>query len=98
MEFDKKSMGLKIRAARKKKGYTQSQLAELISVSDRTVNLMETGKSGMTIETLIKFCNVLDVSPNYVLSYEIKKSHLQVAIENLTPREIQTIKKFFSSI
>ncbi len=98
MIFDKKEIGLKIKAARKMRGYTQSKLAELINVSDRTINLMETGKSGMTLKTLIKFCNALNVSPNYILSYEIQENSLEEAIKNLNDNELTTIKNFFNNL
>ncbi len=67
LEFNKELMEAKIKTARKEKGYTQECLSGLVGISNRTLNLMEKGKSGMKLETLIKFCNSLDVSPNYIL-------------------------------
>ena len=59
LTYDKELMGKKIKVARKEKGYTQEYLSELVGISNRTLNLMEKGKSGMTSETLIKFCNAV---------------------------------------
>lgn len=98
MKFSKESMGSNIKKARKKKGYTQAQLAEIVELSNRTVQLMENGKSGMKIETLIKFCDALDVSPNYILSYKTDENSLEDVIKNFSEEEINTIKNFFEKI
>lgn len=94
MKFSKESMGSNIKKARKKKGYTQAQLAEIVELSNRTVQLIENGKSGMKIETLIKFCDALDVSPNYILSYKTDENSLEDVIKNFSEEEINTIKNF----
>lgn len=97
MVFSKESIGKKIKMARKEKGYTQEHLAELVEISNRTLNLMEKGKSGMTIETLIKFCNSLGVSPNYVLSYESQNDDMKDLLERFTPNQRLIIKEFLSA-
>ncbi len=96
MVFDKEKIGKKIKMARKEKGFTQEYLSELIGISNRTLNLMEKGKSGMTIETLIKFCNSLDVSPNYILSYT-SNNKLEYNLECFTPNQRLIIKEFLST-
>lgn len=97
MVFDKERMGQKIKMARKEKGFTQEHLAELVGISNRTLNLMEKGKSGMTIETLIKFCNSLGVSPNYMLSYKSDNNSLGDTLEGFTPNQKLIIEEFLST-
>lgn len=97
MTFDKEKMGQKIKMARKEKGFTQEHLAELVGISNRTLNLMEKGKSGMTIETLIKFCNSLGVSPNYMLSYKSDNNRLGDTLEGFTPNQKLIIEEFLST-
>ena len=97
MILDKEKMGQKIKMARKEKGFTQEYLAELVGISNRTLNLMEKGKSGMTIETLIKFCNSLDVSPNYILSYKSEDNKLINTLECFTPYQKLIIGEFLST-
>lgn len=96
MVFDKEKMGQKIKMARKEKGFTQEYLSELVGISNRTLNLMEKGKSGMTIETLIKFCNSLGVSPNYILSYRSSDS-IKDDLERFTPNQKLIIQEFLST-
>ena len=95
--FDKDLMGKKIKMVRKEKGYTQEYLSELVGISNRTLNLMEKGKSGMTIKTLIKFCNALDVSPNYVFSYIPESDKAEISLDQFTPEQQLIIKEFLNT-
>ena len=97
LTFDKELMGKKIQMARKEKGYTQEYLSELVGISNRTLNLMEKGKSGMKIETLIKFCNALDVSPNYILSYKLSDNDKEFSLNRFTPSQQKIIKEFLNT-
>ncbi len=47
---------------RKKYGYTQKQLAELIGVKNTSVSNWETGDNSIDIETLIKLCSIFNIS------------------------------------
>lgn len=49
-----------IRKYRKKKGYTQEQLALMSEISYDFMKKIETGKSGFSIQTLYKISVVLD--------------------------------------
>ncbi|MBQ2870913.1 helix-turn-helix transcriptional regulator [bacterium] len=97
LTYDKELMGKKIKVARKEKGYTQEYLSELVGISNRTLNLMEKGKSGMTIETLIKFCNALNVSPNYVLSYKSNIGDKENLLDRFTPDQQRIVKEFIDT-
>ena len=55
---------------------------------------MEKGKSGMKIETLIKFCNALDVSPNYILSYKLNSKDKEISLSQFTSEQQKIIKEF----
>ena len=58
-----KEVGLKIAYYRKKKGYTQTQLAEMVGISSNYLSLIERGNYGnsYSMETLFKIANALDV-------------------------------------
>lgn len=70
-EFSDKyiTMGLKIAYYRKKSGYTQEVFAELIGKSVNFVGQVEgTGiVRGVSLETLFKMAEVLNVSPSKLL-------------------------------
>lgn len=55
------NLGSNIRSARKEKGWTQEKLAELSGINDKEVSHIEQGRRNITIDTLVKICNALNV-------------------------------------
>lgn len=60
-------IGSRIRTAREKAGYTQERFAELIDVSVQYTSDLERGVVGTSIPTLIRICEALHVSSDYLL-------------------------------
>lgn len=60
-----KEIGLKIAYYRKKKGYTQAQLAETIGISTNYLGLIERGNQGksFSLGTLFLIAQALEVPP-----------------------------------
>ena len=52
---------------RKRNNYTQEQIAELTGLSSKYISQLERGISGGTLETILKLCNVYNISPNSIL-------------------------------
>ena len=65
--FDFIAIGNKLYSVRKKTGMTQAQVAEAAGLSDRTYADIERGSVNMRIESFLKICNVLHVTPNEIL-------------------------------
>ena len=59
-----REIGLKIAYYRKKRGYTQAQLAERVGVSTNYLGLIERGNNGKSysMETLLSIAEALDVA------------------------------------
>lgn len=60
-------IGERCRYAREASGYTQEQLAELIGVSTQFLSDAERGVTGMSVSTIIRLCDVLSVSTDFLL-------------------------------
>lgn len=60
-------IGERCRQAREAAGYTQERLAEQIGVSTQFLSDAERGVTGMSVTTIIKLCNVLSVSADFLL-------------------------------
>lgn len=60
-------IGRRIKEARKHKGYTQEELAEEIGVSVQYTSDLERGRVGTSIYTLVKICQALGISSDYLL-------------------------------
>ena len=58
---------------RKQLGVKQSELAELIGVSDNQISNIENGKSFPRLNSFIKICDTLDCNSDYFLAGIIKK-------------------------
>lgn len=67
MEFNYVAMGQRIKKARKEKGLTQEQLAELCDLSTAHIGHVERGSRALSIETLVKIAMVLEISTDYIL-------------------------------
>lgn len=64
----------RIKQARKEAGFTQMQLAELLSVSKGTVAMWETGKREPGLDTFRKLGEVLHKKPEYLCGFVDKES------------------------
>ena len=76
------TIGNNIKTLRLSKGMTQEQMAEKLNRSVNFVSLIELGKSGTSVTTMIDICNILDIDVNCIfkglLDYEIKDSDRKI--------------------
>lgn len=68
--FDFQTVGNKLLAVRKKKGLTQAEVAEAAGLSDRTYADIERGTVNMRVETMLKICSALRITPDDILTDE----------------------------
>jgi transcriptional regulator with XRE-family HTH domain len=66
--FDFRLIGNKLFAVRKRMGMTQAEVAEAAGLSDRTYADIERGTVNMRIETVLRICNALHITPDEVLT------------------------------
>ncbi len=65
------TVGEKIREARLKKGYTQTELAEILGYKSRSsINKIEVEGRDIPRSSVIKFAKALDVTPAYLMGWE----------------------------
>ena len=65
-----KNIGKRLASARKSKGYTQEQLANLTGLSIKMFSAAENGHKAMRPENIIKICECLSISTDYLLCGE----------------------------
>lgn len=63
-----KKIGENIKTARVLKGVTQEYIAEKLNRSTNFVSLVERGKSGVGIKTIIDICEILEIEPNTIFN------------------------------
>lgn len=61
--------GLNVVYYRKKKRYSQTQLAELVDIHRTYVSAIELGKVSVSFDVLFKLAEVLEISPNKLFEF-----------------------------
>ena len=100
--FDLRSIGNKLLAIRKKYGFTQSEVAEAAGLSERTYADIERGNVNMRIETTLKICSVLHITPDEILtedssSIETKEDELMARLNACNPKTKETALQLLST-
>ena len=72
--LDLRAVGEKLHAVRKRLGMTQAEVAEASGLSDRTYADIERGTVNMRVETLLRICSALHITPDEILT-ETDASH-----------------------
>ena len=66
--MNQQKIGVNIQKYRKQLGLTQVEVAEIADLSDRAFADIERGTSNMRVDTLLKICAALRVTPNDLLT------------------------------
>uniref|UniRef100_UPI004027FBA0 helix-turn-helix domain-containing protein n=1 Tax=Eubacterium sp. TaxID=142586 RepID=UPI004027FBA0 len=64
---DLKNIGIRIVKRRKELHLTQEQIAERMNVSIQMVSNLERGNKAIKIDNLLKLCDILQTSTDYIL-------------------------------
>lgn len=94
------AMGMRIQQSRKTANLTQIQFAEKIGVSTQYISDLERGVVGCSVPTLIKICDELDVSADFILRGRISNIHNTVGLlarfYDLPPQEQKLMVEGFN--
>lgn len=63
--YNAKGFGEQLRIIRKKNGYTQEQLADMLLLSIDSISNIENGKTTCMPEHMMKICQIFNVSADY---------------------------------
>ena len=96
----KKLLGQRIKELRKRKGYSQEKLSELINVDPTTISNIENGKNYPTLVNLENLTNVLNISFLDVFDFEHKNAsnNLIEQISILLKQNPDKIEDFYKII
>ena len=92
---DKREIGNKLLHIRKNAGLTQTEVAEVAGLSDRTYADIERGSVNMRTETLLRICDALHITPDEIFipdqsSMSIGEEELMQRLNSCTTREKET--------
>lgn len=99
--YDFRTIGNKLLAIRKKAGLTQSEVADAANLSDRTYADIERGSVNMRIETILKICGALHITPDAVLTDDnpnlaAKQAELLEQLDHCTVQQKETALELLS--
>ena len=77
MELDYKAIGKRIKVARIRMEITQKQLADRVSVSPTHLSNIETGSTRVSLTTIVKIANALNVTVDDLLCDNLVKARPQ---------------------
>ena len=105
--FDFRAIGNKLLAIRKRIGMTQAEVAEAAGLSDRTYADIERGVVNMRIETILRICQVLHITPDEVLTEDrssetIRQEQLLARLDACNPKDkevaLQLLEVYLKSL
>lgn len=67
IEFQYEDMGNRIKLRRKELHIKQADLAEMLNISNNHMSAIENGRQKPSLDVFIKLCNLLNVTPDYLL-------------------------------
>lgn len=89
------NLGERIADSRKRKKWTQTDLANQIFVTDKTISSWEQNRTSPGLETIIKLSELLECSIGYLLYGNIEKNEIETEIKvRLSKEEFQRITSF----
>lgn len=99
--FDFRMIGNKLLAIRKRTGLTQAEIAEAAGLSDRTYADIERGTVNMRIETVLRICDALHITPDEVLtenntSPTMRQNELIDRLNACNPKDKETALRLLS--
>lgn len=95
--MEREELGMMIRQARKKNGFTMENLAEKADIGVTFLGEIERGKKMPSLETFIRLVEAMNVSSDYILRNELTsgKEHIYNDItkklDKLNPRQRKTV-------
>lgn len=64
-----RSLGLNIAYYRKKAGYTQMQLAELLEIDRSHMSAIELATVGVSLDVVFRLCKILSIQPSDLFDF-----------------------------
>lgn len=74
----RENLGSKLKAARNKTGFTQSEVAEMTDIKQSQISKIENGTQEPNIETLGILIDFYEVSADWILGTGIKKKRVKL--------------------
>ena len=72
MDMNRKALGKRLNKARKDRKITSENLSDVLDMSPVYIRQIESGKKIPSLPAFVNICNIINVSPDYLLSDSLK--------------------------
>lgn len=90
-------LGERIRTRRKELGWSQQELAKISGIAQSSISRYEKGDVDITLAYILKFAEVLNCSPAYLVAEELMLNTPKKATE-ITDNELAAVRKHAKEI
>lgn len=87
--------GSKLKAVRKSKGITQLELAKRLNIAKGSISAYEQGATYPSVDVLIKICEVLNTSSDYLLGIS---DEVTLKMSGLTEKQMESFLQFVAIV
>jgi transcriptional regulator with XRE-family HTH domain len=99
--LDTRAIGNKLLLIRKRSGLTQADVAELAGISDRTYADIERGGVNMRVETVLRICDALHITPDEILTADdteitSRQEEILARLDACSPKDKETALRLLS--
>lgn len=99
--YDFTTIGNKLFSLRKRMGMTQAEVAEAAGLSDRTYADIERGAVNMRIETILRICDALHITPDEILTkndddVNLRQEEILERLNSCSPKDKETALRILS--
>lgn len=104
MSLDYKSIGIRIKNARVRKGLTQEKLAELAELSPSHMSNIETGTTRVSLSSLVNLANILSVTvddllcDNLVQARPTFEKRIKALLDDCNDYEIRMVEEMIAAL
>lgn len=100
--FDFNKIGNKLHFYRKQAGMTQSEVAEMAGLCDRTYADIERGTVNMRMETVLRICRALQITPDDIFTEDSisllqRREDIIEELDKCSPEEMRMVLDLVST-
>lgn len=88
----------RLRELRTKSGLSQRIVAQKLDVSPSIISSYETGERTPSVENLLLLSYLYRCSTDYLLGREMISPKMMIAVEGLTPKQVQLLTELIETI
>lgn len=89
MSYDTKKSGMCIRQLRKRRGFTQENLARKLHIDRSYLSRIESGEKGCAVDLLIQLSDLLSVSIDYLVTGSARSELVEAAGKEQMKNDIE---------